>query len=486
MEYPSILFWLLFLFALRSKGPAVYYLFFSSWAFGTLAVIPPNLIGGISLTPAWVAAGLLSGKIIADVGMKPFFASMIDPRRFGLLTLCTLYALVSALFLPRAFEGRVDVIVMRLVTIAAPQALGPSASNFTQSFYFVITSLTTVSLYFAAADKQRRLALMQAFRFGATVTIATGIVDLVAAGAGLSALLAPFRNAAYALMTDDEVMNVKRVVGLTPEASAYAGLGMSFLALQLLQSPYPKSLGGGPLVKWSLCLGLLAATYMSTSSGGFVGLAAMAAVALAIMTFDAFTLRRRALLGLLLPLSLACIVLGLWIWWPDAFERPFAMIDALVFHKTASSSYIERSMWNRIAYQAFLGTHGFGAGMGSVRASSWIFAVLGNIGLPGALLLAGFMVQVLLAGRRGAAPEDARLMRATKLALIPNLLIASLSGTSVGYGLGVAWLLALSAAIAWPLKQSQPESARIIPLTMQAIAHRPRNIPALNARRMPT
>jgi hypothetical protein len=481
MEYPSILFWLLFVYAARSRGPAVYYLFFSSWAFGTLAVIPPALLGGISITPAWVAAGLLTGKIIMDVGVRPFCAAMIDPKRFGLLTLCTIYAVLSAVILPRAFEGRVDVIVMKLVTIAAPQALGPSASNFTQTFYFVVTSVTTVALYFAAADPERRRTLMRAFRFGAAVTVGTGLLDLVAASAGLSAQLAPFRNAAYALMTDAEVLNVKRVVGLMSEASAYAGLCMSFLAMQMLQAPRPKALGGGDLVKWSLCLSLLAATYMSTSSGGFVGLGALMAVALGLMGLDALKLRRRALLGLLLPATAVCIVIGLWIWRPEAFEKPFTMVDALVFHKTASASYIERSMWNRVAYLAFLGTDGLGAGMGSVRASSWIFAILGNIGLPGAVLLAGFMLQVILAGRRGAPAEDAGLMRAAKAALIPNLLIASLSGTSVGYGLGSAWLLALSAAIAWPLAKPETASARR-PLPADA-AFRRRDVPALISQR---
>jgi hypothetical protein len=453
MDYPSVLYWALFVYAAWSRGPAVYYLFFSSWAFGTLAVIPPALVAGTSLTPGWVSAGLLSVKVISWVGVKPFCQAMINPRRFGLLTLCTLYALVSAILLPRIFEGRVDVVVMRLVTIAMPEPLGPSASNFTQSFYFLLTSVTTVALYFAAADPERRRTLLAAFRVGAVVTVVTGLVDLAAAGSGLSSLLAPFRNASYAMMADAEVLNVKRVVGLMSEASAYAGICMSFLAMALLQPALPKDLGGGTVLKWGLSLSLLAMTYMSTSSGGFVGLAALLAVAMALMCWDAATLKRRALLGLLLPASAACVVLALWIWAPDVFEKPVTMIDALVFHKTASASYIERSMWNRVSYDAFLGTLGLGAGMGGARASSWIFAILANIGWPGALLLGGFMLQVFLAGRRGLGRQDARLMRVAKLALLPNLVIASLSGTAVGYGLGNAWLLALAAAIAWPLQQ---------------------------------
>jgi hypothetical protein len=203
--------------------------------------------------------------------------------------------------------------------------------------------------------------------------------------------------------------------------------------------------------------------YMSTTSGGFVGMGALIIVALAVMAFQAATLKPSALIGVLLVGAVACLALGLSLWSPEVFGKPFAMIDGLVFHKTASASYIERSMWNQVSYQAFLGTFGLGAGMGGARASSWIFAVLGNIGFPGALLMAGFMLQVLLARPRGGDARDVWLAAAAKLALIPNLVIACLSGTAVGFGLGNAWLLALAAALAWPLKAPMPRRASPAP-----------------------
>jgi hypothetical protein len=243
------------------------------------------------------------------------------------------------------------------------------------------------------------------------------------------------------------------------EASAYATVCMAFLAQLLLQPGKPKALGGGSAVKWVLTAAMFALAYMSLSSGGYVGIGALVAVGLGLMAFDAATLKRGALIGVLVAGAVVCVAVALWIWQPAVFHKPYAMIDQLVFHKTASDSYIERSEWNRIAYQAFLSSYGLGAGMGSVRASSWIFALLSNIGLPGVLLLGGFMVQVMLAGGRTMRPDHSRLMLAAKLALIPNLVIASLSSTSVGYGLGPAWLLALAAAVAWPLKPAAATDA---------------------------
>ena len=50
MTWPGVLFWLVVIWAATSRGPAIYYLFFACWSFGTLAVMPPALSIG-NLTP---------------------------------------------------------------------------------------------------------------------------------------------------------------------------------------------------------------------------------------------------------------------------------------------------------------------------------------------------------------------------------------------------------------------------------------------------
>jgi hypothetical protein len=69
----------------------------------------------------------------------------------------------------------------------------------------------------------------------------------------------------------------------------------------------------------------------------------------------------------------------------DQFVRP---IEAAVINKSTSSSGLERTYWNLKSLQGFVDTSGLGIGLGSSRASSWPIAVLSQLGLLGALMMA--------------------------------------------------------------------------------------------------
>ena len=57
MEFVSIiLFWVLLVAAVLSRGPFIFYLLFGSMAFGSFAVIPPALTQGLSFTPPPIIA----------------------------------------------------------------------------------------------------------------------------------------------------------------------------------------------------------------------------------------------------------------------------------------------------------------------------------------------------------------------------------------------------------------------------------------------
>lgn len=444
MTYPAVLFWLAAIWAMTSRGPGLYYLFFFSWSFGTLAVIPPQLAGG-NFTPAWVVAGLLTIRVVSDVGLERYARTLIDPRRFGLLSLSTFYAVASAVFLPRFFEGQVKVVEMRLLKTADPVPLEPGLANFNQTMYFVLTTLIIVNVYFVCADRSKRESFLKAFGWGAALAVVTGLADLVASKAGLGSLLAPFRNAAYVMMLDNDAMNMHRIVGLMSEASSYAALCLPFLSLILL-APTDAS----PWGRWSRPLGLalVAMTYLSTSSSGYVSLGAVA-IALGMSLMIGVVLGRRpAWMGVYGGLIAVTAVLGVALLMPQLIAAFYNVIDLMVLHKTSSDSYVSRSAWNAAAYQAFLGTHLLGAGSGSARASSWPLALLANIGLPGTLSLVGFMLQVVFA--RPADPSDRLLARAAKLGLLPNLLMLSLSGTSMAIGAGTAMLFGVIAGLGWP------------------------------------
>ncbi|CAN7605413.1 hypothetical protein LJR219_004592 [Phenylobacterium sp. LjRoot219] len=464
MTYPGVLFWLLALATVFARGPVFYYVFFAAWSFGTLAVVPPGVAIG-NLTPPWIAACLLTGRVILQLGLRPYLQALADPRRFGFLSLCTLYAAASAYFLPRLFEGRVNVITMRPSDFRGAVPLRPDTANLTQGLYFVITTLAVVSVYLICQDPARRRQFLQAFGFGAAVAVLTGVLDLATSAVGAGGLLTPFRNAQYALLLENHTAGMHRVVGLMSEASSYAGLTAPFLALMALTPPRESVWGPWRL---PLCAMLLAMSYLSTSSSGYVALAGLGLTLACSLALGGLVERRASAwwgaYGALIALAAASLVL---MFHPTVFEPLWRVIDEVVLQKTSSRSYVERSSWNRVSYQAFLGTDFLGVGIGGARASSWIYSVLSNIGLPGALSLGVFMAQIALA--RAPDPADRGLARSAKLALLPYLLMVSLVSTSTGFGLGGAVLFGLAGALCWPFAGRAAAQDRLDPVPVAAV-----------------
>lgn len=453
MTYPAVIFWILALRTTFAPGPSFYYFFFACWSFGTLVVVPgPAALG--NLTPAWIAACLLTARVVLEHGARRYLSALFDLRRFGLLTFCTLYAAASGYFLPRIFEGQISVITMRTSEVRGAVALVPGMANLTQGLYFVITTLAAVSIYFICQDAGRRRHFLLAFGWGAAIAIAAGLADLVATSTGLGGLLAPFRNARYALLLDNDAMGMHRVVGLMSEASAYAGLCAPFLCLLAL-TPSQVSPWGGWRVP--LALGLAGMIYLSTSAAGYAALGGLAVVLAAGLVLGMLDKRRSAWWGgyaMLVGLGvLSAILLAN----PGFLDPLYRVVDGILLQKSSSSSYVERSTWNRVAYEAFVASNYLGVGIGGARASGWIYSLLSNIGAPGTLLMFAFLAQVFVA--RAAVPADRTLARTAKLALAPSLLLGSLAGTSAGFGLSGATFVGLAAALCWPLAARDPPMA---------------------------
>jgi hypothetical protein len=84
----------------------------------------------------------------------------------------------------------------------------------------------------------------------------------------------------------------------------------------------------------------------------------------------------------------------------------------------------------------FTDTYGLGAGVGSVRASSFPIAVLGNIGALGALTYGLFLFEVLFSRRnRWAEPFPAGCQSAARWACLAQLIGASVAGSFIDLGL---------------------------------------------------
>lgn len=67
----------------------------------------------------------------------------------------------------------------------------------------------------------------------------------------------------------------------------------------------------------------------------------------------------------------------------------------VLFDKTTTSSFQERTVWNQNAFNAAADTFWLGAGWGVCRASSFIPTLFGNVGLPGAALFFALCANLL-------------------------------------------------------------------------------------------
>lgn len=452
MEFVSIiLFWVLLLAAVLSRGPFIFYLLFGSMAFGSFAVIPPELTQGLSFTPPPIIALVIifiygGGKN----GLSRMLSIALRPSQCLLLSLFWIVAIWVTLFMPRIFAGMVTIIPMRLEEATNGVPLYPTPQNISQIVYLSISVMTVFACALAFRERKIRQHVLGALCVGGAMVVLTGILDL----AGLGPYLDMFRTATYVYLTDVEIANVKRVVGLMPEASSFGSLAVGFLtAIYFLRRAIARAWARRILAP---CLIVLLALFalLSTSSAAYGGLAVFACVAAAEWLWRLLMAEKgsRAREGLVLEfwalvLGLASVYL-LALFNPAIFNPFIDLINTIIFQKASSGSFEERSMWTAVSLNALFATWGLGVGMGGTRASNGLVAVFSNTGLAGGLLYYGFLIQTYL---RRAAPGDqeaAVILTAVRFYMPPVLVMGILVGTSADFGVMNACIYALAAATA--------------------------------------
>ena len=122
---------------------------------------------------------------------------------------------------------------------------------------------------------------------------------------------------------------------------------------------------------------------------------------------------------------------------PDAWNSVTELMSITFADKLQSQSGEERTAWNTLALVSFVETATFGAGLGTVRASSFIAALLSNVGLCGTVLFAIFLYSLLTAAGRNEsdAREDRAIGIAAVMASIAQIASATISGSSTDLGL---------------------------------------------------
>jgi hypothetical protein len=232
------------------------------------------------------------------------------------------------------------------------------------------------------------------------------------------------------------VAGFKRIVGSFSEAAVFATTTLGLFAFNgrlWLSGIYTRFTF--TIAALSLC-----ALLFSTSTTGYVGLSLL----LAIAYLDCFirTLTGRGTVQMVvfvggLPLVIAICVIALalndtyWLYIHD-------LLNTMVLSKMSTDSGVERTAWNRQALMSFFDTSGFGAGIGSLRASSFLIAVPASIGIFGAFTYGAFIFCVLFSRRERSVesdPFEVAGQQAARAACLACLLSASVAGAFVDLGL---------------------------------------------------
>lgn len=451
MSWPAALLWVLILAAAFSNGPGLLYLLMICGAFGSLQMLPGS--GGANLLPQSACAAVFISKVMIQPGnIRRGIEAALDPQRLVLFSAFLVYALFGALVLPRLFSGMIEVVPVSAFRFGT-DILKPGAGNITQSGYMALSYAATLAFTIIGQTEAVRAHYRRALLCAACALIATGLVDLITFSLNLGAVLEPFRTATYALLTDVEAEGAKRVVGLMPEASSYGTACVGVSAALVFARPLYRA-GNEQLLVMGAIGGLVLMTMLSTSSTAYVGLAVFGLVYgldLLVRMLDAGNPRRDQIgleVGLIVVVAFA--IFATFVIQPALFDPIVAMVDKMVFQKSSSASYVERSLWNRVGWHAFLDSGGLGVGLGSIRVSNWAISILGSTGLFGALLMFGFIAQQLVAAPRDASREAVLFATVTKLALVPVLVMYQLAGTIPDIGIAASAALGMIAAAHTP------------------------------------
>jgi hypothetical protein len=438
-----VVFWILAFLALVGPLRLTLYLFFMGQALGTF-----NTLGGlINVTPPAVLAPVLVLRIMLRALHRGQIGAVVDGllsvRRLGLLSgFMGITWLVTATA-PGFFAG---VPIMGLNT-SAIAGLAYTTSTLAQTIFLSASFATTVSIYVLMIEDDGRKMVGEGLVMGGLAFVLAGVLDLTP---GSATFLAPLRNANYALLVAAKIGDLGRVVGLSTEASAYGYYTLAYACIGLFLQPGQWLTGAWRWLSPVVTAGLLLFTILSTSSAAYLGLAVMMGVVGAQMARDLVFAGQQAgggaavikLGGVVVVLAFAAMGL---LTIPGVWDALLQALDTILFQKSSSSSFIERSTWNEVSFHAVLETYGYGVGAGATRASSWLVALVAGGGFVGAALMLGFIALQLFSPMPGDHAA-ARAGRGARLGWLVLLVPAASTATSIDFGYPNAVFFAVMAA----------------------------------------
>lgn len=399
--------------------------------FGAGAVFILTALGNMTVLASAVAFGLLAPIILAQPALQR--RALVFPKPewpVAIMLLIAGWSVFSAFVMPRLFEGDVQVISYnrvlfiegvrvsdRFITSLSP--LSPQTSNLSQPAYMLLSTV----VFFGAVVLGRRSGggvLERGLAVTAGVNILLGAADVF----GLDPLLSQLRTASYAILDNQSVLGVMRVIGGYPEASAFSSF--SAICFAYFMSRF---IDEGRLSDGLLAAGNGALAVASLASTGLLAIAVACGV-LGVRWLKDFFGQGSPGRGAAIAILGALLLIGMFFFTPWAAVL-IDFVEVLIFSKPESASGLERSFWAQRGFEIGLETFGLGAGLGSTRSNGWISVWMGNLGVVGLALFAGWFFSLLRA-RPGSLPAgvERRRFRAAFAAIVTATAAALVSSTT--------------------------------------------------------
>jgi len=347
-------------------------------------------VGNVTLTDACVVAGFL-----AMLGRVPIGALLntIRPGEAGfLLVALLLIATISAVFFPRVFVGQTDVIAIGLSQgwpAIVEAGLAPSGSNYGQLARLGVGGMAFLLVASVAQLKPSETWALRAIMGATCVHVLVTLADWIGHPLGLAWVLDPLRTVEQAILVDQTFPSLRRIIGGYTEPASFGLFTMGLLGFWVRFGFE----NGCSAIAWAFTFILACLALRSTSTATITNLVLLFILFPALYAAPIFKIRAR-LFGLLFMIgvlpalySLVSVSLG---YSPMGSD----LINDLIWNKAVSTSGEERLSWNRQALQNVIDTYGVGAGIGSVRASSWLISVLASLGVIGTAIYLWFLVKV--------------------------------------------------------------------------------------------
>lgn len=425
------------------------YCFFCTSLLGSAAAFILTSLGGTNIAPAHLLLGFLGARLLLDKEVSRYMAESITVGSPGFwLLLTVLYAAFTAYFMPVLFAGQTFIFPIRVVgSNAYTNPLFPSMANLTQSIYLIGDFVCFVLISGFARAEAGFQTLSRAAITVIVLNLCFAVLDLVTYASGTSELLSFIRNANYSLLSDTELAGFKRIVGSFVEASSFGAATVGYFAF----TSRLWLLGIRPMLMGGLSALSLLALVFSTSTTAYVGLALFAALCYAQSCIQGIQRgMTKQMVFFVVGCPLLLLFFGLVIALNDAASAYVQNIaETMILSKMSSQSGAERSSWNSQALKVFFDTYGFGAGNGSLRASSFPVAVLACLGFIGGILFAIFLALVLFGRPKGVkiGSVEWAYREGARSVCIAGLITSTVSGALTDLGLSFFAFAAIATAL---------------------------------------